>query len=298
MTKPETAVARDVSTATTDLHIRWASVARSRWLIALSFLIGALLACVLFAYAPRKWDALATVRVGNVGLNTPIESTSTCVIRMQSVTFIRAALAAAHHPELLAEFLPRKLGGQGQLDIRELHGTDMIELRFRAAAPALARQLASAWVEEIARLHAAEAERMNAPLRERLAELQGKLAALEHQDAGSAQADAQPSTGALPSTGGVAEARTRPPATVDAAANTSLQSQILGYAYADLIERTDEQLAARQYQATESIEPVYVNPEPSSPRPLFYVALGLLLGLALCIPTLLLRKAVTFTRVA
>ena len=245
---------------TKTLKINWQQLINRRQTLFNTIALSLLIALLVFVIVPRKWEATALVSIGEVGDLGTVEPSASAVLRMSSPFFIRNALNKVGYPELFDDFLPRQFGGKGLLDIHQSHGVNMIEIRFRAASAEQAKKLVEVWIDGLTTIHARLAQEQIAENMASAARLESLLMMETNPDLRSRQLLLRAETPHLEPKYGAALGISR------------------------------ESFLSPKYRPTASIEPVYTTDEPVFPKPLYFVALGILLGLLSCIAIVLLDE--------
>ncbi|HVL56931.1 MAG TPA: Wzz/FepE/Etk N-terminal domain-containing protein, partial [Burkholderiaceae bacterium] len=151
-----------------------------KWQLIALALLGALIGAALAWLLPPRWEAIALIRIGEIGRiqaesQTPelVESAARAAERVRDPAFRRRVI------EQLADDPTHAAGDlqliRGSLLVNALRNADLIEVRVSGTTPEASRHSALAIVEELARAHASilqpSLQRMQAQLRNAQAEL-------------------------------------------------------------------------------------------------------------------------------
>lgn len=154
--------------------VRWLNLR----LLSFSVFIALIAGGGVFMLADREWEAVAEIDIGQVvgvagasneqssiSQPVPIEAPTVTIERIASPAFVKTILKKAGADEkLTSDYLPKKFGGKGKLDVRQAFGTNLLIVRVRAHDKEQALKLAEACAQETISDHAKEAARFLAGL--------------------------------------------------------------------------------------------------------------------------------------
>lgn len=144
------------------MSINWKIVWQSRWLITLAFVLAAAISATSFLLVPRQWEALATIKIGYLSINTqasnasghsklvriPLASASGIIYDVMTPAFIARASKDAGLPQDAIHLLPKEYHGYGWLAVSQLDNNQIL-LLVRAHSPANAKRIANEFVKKI-----------------------------------------------------------------------------------------------------------------------------------------------------